>query len=147
MIRIRRIAATDLSALHRRMEEAMQGLVRGLGHVHVAVARGFVPRADIHETAAGVVVTLDLAGVQRDAVEIVIEGEFMRVSGVRQEPEVEACLRWHQMEIAYGAFERVFALPPDADVDAIGATLQDGFLRISVPRRAGGGRQVPVDVS
>jgi HSP20 family molecular chaperone IbpA len=51
------------------------------------------------------------------------------------------------MEIAYGPFERVFALPPDADVDAIGATLQDGFLKISVPRRAGGGRQVPVDIS
>jgi HSP20 family protein len=147
MIRIRRIAATDLSALHRRMEQAMEGLVRGLGHVHVAVARAFVPRADIHETAAGVVVTLDLAGVQRDAIEIVIEGEFMRVSGVRHEPEMGACLRWHQMEIAYGPFERVFSLPPETDVDAIGATMQDGFLRISVPRRAGSGRQVPVDVS
>lgn len=123
----------------------MEGLVHG--HVHVAVARGFVPRSDIHETAAGVVVTLDLGGVQRDAIEIVIEGDFMRVSGVRHESETGACLRWHQMEIAYGPFERVFALPPDADIDAIGATLQDGFLKISVPRRAGGGRQVPVDIS
>jgi HSP20 family protein len=51
------------------------------------------------------------------------------------------------MEIAYGSFERMFALPPDADVDAIAATLQDGFLKISIPRRAGGGRQVPVDIS
>ncbi|HYV86593.1 MAG TPA: Hsp20/alpha crystallin family protein [Patescibacteria group bacterium] len=145
MIRIRRIAAPDLSTIHRRMEQTMETLIRGLGHL--AVTRGFVPRADIHEIAAGMLVTLDLGGVPRDAIEIVIEGEFIRVSGVRREPEVGDCLRWHQMEIAYGPFERVFALPPEADVDAISATFQDGFLQITVPRRAGGGRQVPVDVS
>jgi HSP20 family protein len=145
MIRIRRIAATDLSTIHRRMEQTMETLVRGLGHL--AVPRGFVPRADIHETAAGVMVTLDLGGVPRDGIEIIIEGEYMRVSGVRHEPEGGPCLRWHQMEIAYGPFERVIALPPESDIDGISATFQDGFLQISVPRRAAGGRQVPVDVS
>ena len=145
MIRIRRIAAPDLSTIHRRMEQTMENLIRGLGHL--TVTRGFVPRADIHEIAAGMLVTLDLGGVPRGAIEIVIEGEFMRVSGVRREPEVGDCLRWHQMEIAYGPFERVIALPPESDIDGISATFQDGFLQISVPRRAAGSRQVPVDVS
>jgi HSP20 family protein len=146
MVRIRRIAPSDLPSIHRRMEQAMETLIRGLGQV--PATRGFLPRADIHETADGMRVTVDLAGVPRDAIEIVIEGDYLRVSGVRREPEVGDCLRWHQLEIAYGPFERVIALAPEADVDAISATLQGGFLQITVPRRRGGPtRQVPVDAS
>jgi HSP20 family protein len=146
MIRIRRVASPDLYEVHRRMEQMMETLLHGLGPG--SGTRGFLPRADIHETASGMEVTLDLAGVRREDLEIVIQGEFLRVSGVRREPEVGECLRWHQMEIAYGPFERVFALAPEADVDNIAAAYHDGFLRVTVPRRtAGGGRQVPVDVS
>ena len=145
MIRIRRVASPDLSEIHRRMEQVMESLLQRLGPA--SAERGFLPRADIHETASGMLVTLDLAGVRREEIEILIEGDFLRVSGVRREPEVGECLRWHQMEISYGPFERVVALPPDADLENISAAYHDGFLQISVPRRSGGGRQVPVDIS
>lgn len=124
----------------------MESLLHGIGPVHGA--RGFLPRADVHLTDTGTRITLDLAGVLREDIEIVvIEGEALRVTGLRREPEAAEGLRWHQMEIAYGAFERVLPLPGDADLEKIAATYRDGFLLIDVPRKIGVSRQVPVDAS
>jgi len=121
----------------------MESLLHGIGPVHGP--RGFLPRADIHLTESGTRVTLDLAGVLREDIEIVVvEGEALRVAGVRREPEACAGLRWHQMEIAYGPFERVVALPQEIDPERITATYRDGFLRITIPRGAAT-RSVPID--
>jgi HSP20 family protein len=85
--------------------------------------------------------------VRREDIEILIEGPFLRVAGVRREPAGTECLRWHQMEISDGPFERVFNLPPDADLEGISAGYRDGFLEIVIPRRTLGSRQVPVDAT
>jgi len=144
MIRIRTIPAPAVSDLHRRMEQVMENLIHGFGSA--APGSAFLPRADIHETPAGIRIILDLAGVTRDGIDIVIEGRHLRVSGSRLEPEVSDCLRYHQMEIPYGSFERIFHLPEEADIERVVASYRDGFLQITVPLRAPGpARQVPVD--
>jgi HSP20 family protein len=143
MIRIRRLEPEEVSNLERRMEQVVESLLHGLAPSHGL--HGWLPRTDIRENASGTVLTIDLAGVRRDDIEILIEGPFLRVGGVRREPAEGECLRWHQMEIAYGPFERVFNLPADADVEGISAGYRDGFLEIAIPRRSLGSRQVPVD--
>lgn len=143
MIRIRRLEPEEASDLQRRMEQVVEGLLHGVAHLHGG--HGWLPRADIRENSSGTVLGLDLPGVRREDIEILIEGPFLRVGGVRREPGEGECLRWHQMEIAYGTFERVFSLPPDADIEAISAGFRDGYLEIVIPRRLIGSRQVPVD--
>ena len=145
MIRIRRIDPHDAPDLNRRMEQVVESLLHGLDPQ--AAAGGFLPRADVLETATGLLVTLDLGGVRREDLEIQIEGSFLRVAGARREPDLAACVRWHQMEIAYGPFERVFSLPPEADTEAIAAGYRDGFLEITIPRRTGSSRQVPIETT
>jgi HSP20 family protein len=144
MIRIRRVPAPEVSDLHRRMEQVMESLLHGFGSV--TTAAGFLPRADIHETSSGIRIILDLAGVTREQIDIVIEGQLLRVSGERNEPEAHQCLRYHQMEIPYGSFERIFHLPEEADAERVTASYRDGFLQITVPLSPSGeARQVPVD--
>ena len=144
MIRIRRIPSGEISHLHRQMEHAMEGLLHGFGRF--SPAAGFVPRADIHETGGGLRVVLDLAGVTREEIDITVEGRLLRVAGSRREVEATGCLRYHQMEIPCGSFERVFHLPEGADLEKIEAAYRDGFLTIQVPLRPPAeGRQVPVD--
>lgn len=144
MIRIRRVPHPEISDLHRRMGQVMENLLHGFGSV--APGAGFLPRADIHETAGGIRLLLDLAGVARDDIEILIEGTLLRVSGCRREPAVSDCLRYHMMEIQYGSFERLFQLPEEADIERVTASYRDGFLQITVPLRPSGEpRQVPVD--
>src|SRR5207249_12016648 len=101
--------------------------------------------ADVYETADGFVATLELPGIEREEIEILVEGLYLRLSGVRPEPPVRDCMRWHQMEIAHGPFERVIALPQEADPERITATYKDGFLTIHIPRGSSGKRSVPIE--
>ena len=145
MIRIRRLEPDEVSNLKARMEQVVESLLHGTAMLHGA--QGWLPRADIRENSSGTLLSLDLGGVRREDIEILIEGPFLRVGGVRREPAGGECLRWHQMEISYGPFERVFNLPPDADLEGISAGYRDGFLEIVIPRRTLGSRQVPVDAT
>lgn len=95
----------------------------------------WVPRVDIFETADGFTVTLEIPGVEREEIDIVVEDRCLTISGTRPEPAPEGCVRWHQMEIAQGRFERVLMLPQEVDPEGITATHRDGFLRIQIPRR------------
>jgi HSP20 family protein len=142
MVRIRR-RPSQLGDLHRRMEQVMETLLHGGGMA--SGAGGWAPRVDIRETADMFLVTVDLPGVQRDAIDVTVEGSYLHVTGVRGEPALEGCVRWHQMEITYGSFERVISLPFEIDPDRIRASFQDGFLNIEIPRAAAPSRQVPID--
>ncbi|HEU4403448.1 MAG TPA: Hsp20/alpha crystallin family protein [Candidatus Polarisedimenticolia bacterium] len=142
-VRIGKRPAQEASEMHRRMERVMQRLLLGLEAP--GSARGWEPRADLYETASGLVVTLELPGVERDRIEILVEGLYLAVSGVREEPQPGGCVRWHQMEIAYGSFERLVALPQECDPDRITATYENGFLRIEIPRGRSAARSVPIE--
>ena len=105
------------------------------------MGRFWQPSADVHETEIGLVIKLDLAGVTTDSVQVSLSGDgrYLAVSGVRAEPERERKLRTgcFQLEIYFGPFERTFVLPRDWKVDRenLSATLRDGFLTITLPRK------------
>ena len=144
------MAFRDFRDLLRQMEtdmdrfadEAFYGFYNQPG-----VDRFWQPNADVHETGAGVVVKMELAGVTAEDVTVSLsaDGRKLTVGGSRSEKHDErehrcAC---HQLEIYFGPFERTFSLPAERpiDRDAITASLRDGFLTIFLPYRA---RQEPV---
>jgi HSP20 family protein len=143
MVRIRRSPANPMLDIHHRMERVMERLLRDVKSAEPQAS--WSPRADVYETAEGFMLTLELPGVDRDEIEILVEGLYLRLSGVRPDPLAQNCMRWHQMEIAHGRFERVIALPPEADAERITATYKDGFLSIHIPRGSSGARSVPID--
>jgi len=144
MVRIRRSQEQAAADLHRTMERMMEQLFHGGAEASPAV-QGWVPRVDVYETAEGILVTLEIPGVKREEIEIVIEGASLRVHGVRREPTGAGCMRWHQMEISYGPFERILVLPQEVDPEAISAAYADGFLRIMLRCLPAGGRAVPIE--
>ena len=137
MVRIRRSPPTPVLDLHRRMEQVMAQLLRDVQPSEPPAS--WVPRVDIFEAADGFVVTLEVAGVEREDIDIVVEDRCLRISGTRPEPSPAGCVRWHQMEISQGRFERVLMLPQEVDSDGITATHKDGFLHIRIPRGPIGG--------
>jgi HSP20 family protein len=142
LVRIGRGEAQVMADLHRRLEQVMERLLHDAAPS--PASRGWVPRTDIYDTPDGLSVILDLPGIEPQEIEIVVEGAYLSVSGSRPEPAPIGCMRWHQMEIAHGPFERIIALPGEVDPARITATYEDGFLHISIPRAAGGGRLVPI---
>ena len=94
------------------------------------------PDVDIFETEKSVVVRAELAGVRRDDLRVTVDGDTLRISGVRLAPEPADVVRLQQMEIATGPFERHLRIALSFDRDSVTAHLSDGFLTVKLPKRA-----------
>jgi HSP20 family protein len=78
---------------------------------------------------------MELPGVEPE--NVTVEGDIgLVVSGEKLRDSVEAIKNQHVMERVYGSFQRVLALPDDADVAGIAATHKNGVLSVSIPRKA-----------
>ena len=98
---------------------------------------GWNPNTDVYECPDGLVIRMEVAGVPADAVDIHLEEQSLVVRGIRRGQGSEhtvADVRYRQMEIEYGAFERRLALPFGVDGAAARAVIQSGFLEIRLPR-------------
>ncbi len=93
----------------------------------------WTPNTDIYITEAGLVIKAELAGMKSDSLDITVEGQRLRINGVRP----DCCRAPHcsflVMEISYGPFETVLDLPAGYDLSRAKAIYVNGFLRIDVP--------------
>ena len=93
----------------------------------------WAPNTDIYTTESGLVIKAELAGMKSDSLDIIVEGNRLRISGVRP----DCCRAPHcsflVMEITYGPFETILDLPPGYDLSRAKAVYVNGFLRIDVP--------------
>ena len=94
------------------------------------------PDADVFETDSEVVVRVEIAGVANADLTVSVDGQTLRISGVRKAPEPADARRLHQMEIASGPFERRIPIPIPFDRGGVSAHLADGFLTVSLPKRS-----------
>lgn len=97
--------------------------------------QGWVPAADLCETADAYVVTAELPGVSRQQVRVEVHDNHLVLQG-RRDARV-ACEQYHQVERGHGEFSRTFRLPSDIDAERIAADLKDGVLTVVVPKLAG----------
>ena len=93
----------------------------------------WTPHTDVYVSEHGLVVKVELAGMKSDSLEIIVDGQRLRITGVRPD-----CCRAPQcsflvMEISYGPFETVLDLPTGFDLGQAKAIYVNGFLRIDVP--------------
>jgi HSP20 family protein len=97
--------------------------------------RDWVPAVDIQEDDTGYLLTADIPGVNRDAVELILEDGVLTVKGERK-PESTAPAGGHRhRERVQGTFARQFALPDTVDGANISASVRDGVLCIRIPRQ------------
>jgi len=95
---------------------------------------GWSPATDVYETEEAFVVTLELAGVEREALQIHFLHDTLTLSGERSDPAKPASARYAQLEINYGAFRKeiCFALPIERR--AISAQYREGLLKVVLPK-------------
>jgi HSP20 family protein len=99
--------------------------------------RGFRPQCDCFRTEEppALHVIVELAGVERESVHVVVTGRILSISGTRGRPRVPGA-RYHQMEIEYGPFERRLDLGENVDPSRATASYEKGMLRIVLPLAA-----------
>ena len=104
------------------------------------------PDVDIFETETELVVRVEIAGVRSQDLNVKVDGQILRISGIRLAPEGFQVRRLHQMEIACGPFERRLRIPIPFDRNAVTAQVADGFLNVVLPKVETGPRRVVVKV-
>jgi HSP20 family molecular chaperone IbpA len=94
---------------------------------------GWRPNVDLYETEASIVVTVDLAGVDPDSIDISVSGRRLIVTGSRA-PVVRArARRIHHLEIPYGPFQLAVDLPGSVDATNSEADWTNGLLEVTLP--------------
>jgi HSP20 family protein len=93
----------------------------------------WVPNTDVYIAENGIVIKVELAGMQRENLELVIEGTRLKITGQRADGCRGGGCKFLVMEINYGTFESLIELPPGYDLNQAKAAYQNGFLRIDVP--------------
>lgn len=101
----------------------------------------WTPNVNLYETEACYLVCVDLAGVDKDKIDVFTEEHSLRIRGHRMTPcppdygeDQMKKLRVHLMEIDYGGFSRVVELPEDVDHTKIEAVHRNGLLWIELPK-------------
>ena len=104
----------------------------------------FTPNVNLYETDADYQVCVDLAGVEKDKIDIMVVNQRLTIRGSRPVPPCSAQqgpdadsqrIRVHLMEIDHGAFSRDVELPEDVIKEQISARYVDGLLWIQLPKK------------
>ena len=96
----------------------------------------WTPNTDVYETPDHLIVKMEIAGIDRDDLEITVNDRLLLVRGYRKDPcrQKQHRCSFRQMEIDYGYFERRIVIPRSVDGSGVRAQFNNGFLHIELPK-------------
>lgn len=98
------------------------------------------PAINVYRFDGCMKVCADLAGVDKDTIDLRVEPGRLVLRGRRAMPQPGAaegkCVQVLTMEIDHGPFEREVLLPTDVEINEISARQENGLLWISLPLRS-----------
>lgn len=110
------------------------------GYFNFIPSECWSPNVNLYETDAAYVVCVDLAGVDKDKIDVEVIDNHLSLKGAREVPmcgpsdDPPVRPRVHLMEIDHGAFSRTVELPQDVVREKITAQYLNGMLWIEIPK-------------
>ena len=116
------------------MDQIMQRQLSALGRGDT-----WTPAVNIYQVGGRIEICVELAGIDRQAIEVSVEPGRLTVRGHRHAPQPQhdehEPMRVLAMEIDHGPFERVVSLPDEVNIAAVDAEQINGLLCIRLPLR------------
>jgi len=107
----------------------------------------WMPPVDIEELDHQFTVQVELPGVVKDDVKIVMQDTILTIRGEKKQEKQSKSTTYQRVERLYGSFQRSFTLPAAVRSDQIEATFKDGILTVTVPKaEEAQARQIEVKV-
>ena len=134
--------ATDqpFSNVSRQANKFMEQFQKGFFYP----SESWTPNVNLYETTRSYLVCVDLAGVDKEKIDVEVADHRLKLRGARAVPsfwepgpggsEGHEKVRVHLMEIDHGGFTREVEIPTDADRQGINATYRNGLLWIEIPK-------------
>jgi HSP20 family protein len=136
----------NFASVQRQMQRLMEQMQKGF--FNFCPTETWTPNVNLYENDTAYVVCVDLAGVDKEKIEVVVEHQKLTLRGARVVPTMpdndgqhaaagdhHPKLRVHVMEIDHGPFCREVELPADVDRERIEAAHRNGLLWIELPKK------------
>jgi HSP20 family protein len=101
------------------------------GAERTRAARVYVPKVDIYSEEDGVVILVEMPGVDENDLDINLEKRVLTINGYVSPDEPEGYdLSYNEYNV--GDYQRSFTLPDEIDTDGIEASISNGILKLSL---------------
>ncbi len=94
----------------------------------------FMPRIDIVEEKDSISLQIELPGMKKDEIKVVVEDGALTVSGERKQETRDEDTNYIRVERDHGSFSRSFTLPENIDSERVSAEYKDGLLHITMQK-------------
>ncbi|MEW6448535.1 MAG: Hsp20/alpha crystallin family protein [Bacillota bacterium] len=94
----------------------------------------WLPAVDVFEKDDNVVVKVDLPGVDKNNVKVLVTDEEVTIRGETKREEEVKEKNYYRSERAYGSFSRTVALPVAVERAKAKASFKDGVLEVVIPK-------------
>jgi len=119
--------------MEREMERFLRHVAGAKPHPCYLRSTVWEPPVNIYLTAQAVVVLAELAGADKEALDVSVREGTLIIRGHRPEPPLPDLVSHHQVEVHFGKFERQVALPGALNPEHTTAAFEQGLLRVTVP--------------
>jgi HSP20 family protein len=137
-VRYRRFSYRYALVLSRSTPQPL-GEIRRAERITVQLARTWWrPATDVYETPTAIAVTVELAGVDPEELDVQLYEDAVVIEGHRRLPAAEPGGVYHSAEIQQGPFRLELALPAAIDTQRVDARSERGLLQLTLPKLKGG---------
>jgi len=135
---------SDLYRLHGQMRRLMDDMLYQLSPRFQLDQRRWSPQIDVQETPDSFLIIAEVSGLNKDEIRVTVKKNVVHLYGKRERPPLGNAVRYLQLEIEYGAFERTFQLPSLVDESRIEAHYRDGLLSVQLPKKKASKKTIPI---
>ncbi|SFG52745.1 Hsp20/alpha crystallin family protein [Neptunomonas qingdaonensis] len=146
-------AAGSFLQLHQEMDRLFDDVWRSFGFTSSPALKRSAPLSDsslFDNAALGAYraklnvsggekeyeISIELPGLSEDDIHIDLQGNVLTIQGQKEEVNEDKDKHYYRVERSSGSFQRTLSLPDDADTEGMTATMRNGLLTLSIPRKA-----------
>lgn len=127
--------SNEFKELNSEMERSFEDVFRSINPIFSLGERTWKPQVDIYETREEIILRAEIAGADKERLEVEISSRAVKLSGTRAElPRIDNA-SYRLAEIQYGNFERILYLPVPIDPEIVSTSYSDGFLEIRLAKQ------------
>ena len=126
----------DLEKIASQLEKTFEDMFRPrpASPMFATAECTWTPSMDIYETPEEIIIRAEIAGVDKEDLEVEINNKAVRLFGKRREiPRIEQAT-YRLAEIQYGKFERILFLPAPIDTEVVSSSYTNGFLELRLAK-------------
>jgi HSP20 family protein len=109
-------------------------MFRAMNPMFTLSERTWKPPMDIYETPEEIIILAEIAGVDKENLEVEINRKAVKIYGQRTEMPRMKNATYRLAEIQYGHFERILFLPAPIDTEKVSSSYSNGFLQIRLTK-------------